>query len=196
MKGEVNGQPPNPSSSQSSYLATLENRINVVETQNQNLHLRITMLEKKVQDLMKPSLNLPSFSMGSSSVIDPIIGLTTFPYRSRGEQKNRTVTTHEHMLTRLGMPNSGLKNSGVLCYSNAIFQALASCYQRTTLFKDPIPTPKQDHDRFRLCYAFAEVLHLLVNRQLSEQDVLDPTNFSHVFQEIHSDYIDEESEYC
>jgi ubiquitin C-terminal hydrolase len=100
------------------------------------------------------------------------------------------------MLTRLGMPNSGLKNSGVLCYSNAIFQALASCYQRTTLFKDTIPTPKQDHDRFRLCYAFAEVLHSLVNPQLSEQDVLDPTNFSHVFQEIHSDYIDEESEYC
>jgi hypothetical protein len=86
-KGEVNGQPPNPSSFQLSYLATLENRINVVETQNQNLQLRITMLEKKVQDLMKPSFSLPGFSMGSSSVIDPVIGLTTFPYRSRGEQK-------------------------------------------------------------------------------------------------------------
>ena len=87
-------------------------------------------------------------------------------------------------------------NSGVLCYSNAIFQALASCYQRTTLLNDPIPTPKQYHDRFRLCYAFAEVLHLLVNHQLREQDVLDPTNFSNVVHEIHSDYVDEESVYC
>jgi hypothetical protein len=85
--GEVNCQPPNSSSSQSSYLATLENRINVVKTQNHNLQLRITMLEKKVQELMKPSLSLPSFSMGGNSVNDPLIGLTTYPSRSQGKQK-------------------------------------------------------------------------------------------------------------
>jgi hypothetical protein len=40
------------------------------------------------------------------------------------------------------MPNAGLSNTGVTCYSNAIFQALASCNHLTTFFDTP---PQQNH---------------------------------------------------
>ena len=150
-KGEVNGQPPNPSSSQSSYLATLENRINVVETQNQNLQLRITTLEQTVKRFMDttsalsiPSISVPQYSVGPLSyqfgngdaLIRTIAGLDAF--KSLGQQRHRTARTHGEVVTRCNSQhNAGLKNSGSVCYSIAIFQAFASCNHRTTLFDDP-----------------------------------------------------------
>ena len=82
-------------------------------------------------------------------------------------------------------PNAGLKNSGSVCYSNAIFQALASCNHRTTLFNDP---RQQNHERFELYYTFVEVLHSMVKRQFSEQDVVDPGNLIDLFLERHTDF--------
>ena len=90
-------------------------------------------------------------------------------------------------------PNAGLKNSGKICYSNAIFQALASCNHHTTLFNDP---RQQNHERFELYYAFAEVLHLMVKHQFSEQDVVDPGNLIDLFLERHIDFVDREGECC
>jgi ubiquitin C-terminal hydrolase len=90
-------------------------------------------------------------------------------------------------------PNAGLKNSGKLCYSNAIFQAFKSCNHRTTLFDDP---PQQNHERIPLCYKFAKVLHLMVNNQLSDQDVVDPSDLIDLFLGLHSDFVDRECEYC
>jgi len=90
-------------------------------------------------------------------------------------------------------PNAGLKNSGSVCYSNAIFQAFASCNHRTMLFDDP---PQQNHERTPLCYEFAKVLHSLVKRQFSEQDVVDPSKLINLFMELHDDFVDVESEYC
>ncbi len=55
--GVLNGQPSNSSSSQS-YIATLENRISFIETQNQNLQMRITTLEQTVKHFMDTNLAL------------------------------------------------------------------------------------------------------------------------------------------
>ncbi len=88
--------------------------------------------------------------------------------------------------------NAGLKNSGSVCYLNAIFQAFASCNHRTTLFDDP---PQQNHERTPLCYKFAKVLHSLVKRQFSEKDVVDPSNLINLFKDLHDDFVDVESEY-
>ncbi len=98
------------------------------------------------------------------------------------------------MVTRCNsQPNAGLKNSGSVCYLNAIFQAFASCDHRTALSDDP---PQQNHERIPLCYKFAKVLHSLVKRQFSEQDVVDPSKLINLFMELYDDFVDVESEYC
>ncbi len=155
--GVLNGQPSNSSSSQS-YIATYENRISVIETQNQNLQMRITTLEQTVKRFMDttsalsiPSISVPQYSVGPLSyqfgngdaLIGTIVGLDTFI--SLGQQRCRTARTHGEVVTRCNsQPNAGLKNSGSVCYSNAIFQAFASSNHRTTLFDDP---PQQNHER-------------------------------------------------
>jgi hypothetical protein len=53
----LNGQPSNSSSSQS-YIATLKNRNSIIETQNQNLQMRITTLEQTVKRFMDTTLAL------------------------------------------------------------------------------------------------------------------------------------------
>ena len=204
--GVLNGQPSNSSSSQS-YIATLENRISFIETQNQNLQMRITTLEQTVKNFMDtnlalslPSISVPQFSVGHLSdqfgngdaLIGTIAGLDTF--KSLGQQKRRIARTHGEVVTRCNSQhNAGLKNSGSVCYSNAIFQAFASCNHRTTLFDDP---PQKNHERTPLCYEFAKVLHSLVKRQFSEQDVVDPSKLINLFMELHDDFVDVESEYC
>ncbi len=186
-EGADNGQPSNSSLSQSmpvqppdkdsipstAYMATLEKKISVIETQNQNLQRRIRKLEQTVQDLIKISaLSLPTLSVGQNSKIDPLDPLmgcfSTFPVsKDLGQSRQCTARTHQNVLKRCeSKPNAGLKNSGKICYSNAIFQALASCNHRTTLFNDP---HQQNHECFELYYAFAEVIH----PQFSEQDVVD-----------------------
>ena len=204
--GVLNGQPSNSSSSQS-YIATLKNRISVIETQNQNLQMRITTLEQTVKNFMDttsalslPSISVPQYSVGPLSyqfgngdaLIGTLAGLDTF--KSLGQQRRRTARTHGEVVTRCNsQPNAGLKNSGSVCYSNAIFQAFASCNHRTTLFDDP---PQQNHERTPLCYEFAKVLHSLVKCQFSEQDVVDPSKLINLFMELHDDFVDVESDYC
>ncbi len=147
--------------------ATLKNRISIIETQNQNGQMRITTLEQTVKHFMDTtsalslsSISVPQYSLGPFSyqfgkgdaLIRTIAGLDTF--KSLGQQRHRTARTHRDVVTRCNsQPNAGLKNSGSVCYSNAIFQAFASCNHRTTLFNDP---PQQNHERTPLCYEFAK----------------------------------------
>jgi ubiquitin C-terminal hydrolase len=141
---------------------------------------------------MKKSFSIPSFSLSDNNEQDPIIGLTAYPSR---RQNKRTATSHDDVVAMVVSPNTGLINTGMICYSNAIFQALASCYRTTTLFNHSLHAPNQDRDRFRLCFAFVEVLRLLVNRPSSEPFVFYPRRFIDVFRQTHSNFIDEESEY-
>ena len=101
--GEINCQPQNSSSSQSSKMEMIESRFNVLETQNHDLQqrlkkcetenhemkLRITELEEK----MKKSFSIPSFSLSDNNEKDPILGLlTTFPSRRhKKEQQNLMI---------------------------------------------------------------------------------------------------------
>ncbi len=85
------------------------------------------------------------------------------------------------------MPHSGLSNTGIICYSNAIFQALTSCNHLTTFFDTP---PQQNCECFVLYYMFSQVLHSMVRRQGSQQDVVNPTNFITPLLDCHSDFRD------
>jgi hypothetical protein len=90
------------------------------------------------------------------------------------------------------MPNAGLSNTGIICCSNAIFQALASCNHLTMFFNTP---PQQNCEHFVLYHVFSQVLHLMVRRQGSQQNVIDPTNLITPFLERHNDFRDEQCEY-
>ncbi len=191
-------------------MAALLNRISVIETQaawttliNENLQLRINALEQRVKHFIDTSpLSLLTISVQQNS-FDPLLYqfgegdalIGTFSiFKSLGQQRHRTARTHGDVVTRCkSQTNAGLKNSGKLCYSNAILQAFESCNHRTTLFDDP---PQQNQERIPLCYEFAKVLHLMVNNQLGDQDVVDPSDLIILFLVLHSDFVDRECEYC
>jgi ubiquitin C-terminal hydrolase len=88
------------------------------------------------------------------------------------------------------MPNSGLMNSTVICYANALCQALASCNHLTILFDDP---PQDSSDSFSLNHAFCVIIHSMVKRQPNQQDVVDPSDFLKLFCDRHTDFKFEQS---
>ncbi|KAL3780195.1 hypothetical protein ACHAW5_010280 [Stephanodiscus triporus] len=73
--------------------------------------------------------------------------------------------------------NHGLTNCGEICYSNAIFQGLASCIHASQFLQSQ---PKDDHSRFPLYHAFASVMSSMASGQ---ESVVDPTPFVNLFRE-------------
>ena len=55
--------------------------------------------------------------------------------------------------------------------------------------------PQQNCEHFILYFPFSQVLHSMVRRQGSQQDVVDPTNFITPFLDRHGDFRDEQCEY-
>ena len=83
-----------------------------------------------------------------------------FPLRLRDEPAAVNLGAH-----------AGLKNSNVNCYSNAIFQCIASCI----CFSDFSPSEK--HPQFPLNHAFASLMSSMVGSEES----IDPSLFMNVF---------------
>ncbi len=67
--------------------------------------------------------------------------------------------------------SDGLINSDIICYSNSILQVIASCIHLTKFFLSP---PRKEHQRFRLYYEFANVIHSMVT---GGPDVIYPYKF-------------------
>ncbi len=67
--------------------------------------------------------------------------------------------------------HAGLENSNVNCYSNAIFQCIASCI----CFSDFSPSEK--HPQFPLKHTFAS----LMNSMVGSEESVDPSLFMNVF---------------
>jgi hypothetical protein len=110
------------------------------------------------------------------------------------------ISRHRQVLARLPrnepdeMANPGLLNKGVICYANAIFQALAHFNHITSLFNNPPPVDQ--HDALRLNHAFCTVLHSLVRRPLIQGSEVDPSNFIELFTDIHRNFDGVESKFC
>ena len=103
----------------------------------------------------------------------PNIDQEQSPYYRNNFQSRRTntptpVTADAH---------AGLRNCDVICYSNAIFQGIASCMHVTGFLQTP---PDEEHQRFPLYYAFASVMSSMVGGQDS---VVNPTTFVSLFRE-------------
>jgi hypothetical protein len=79
--------------------------------------------------------------------------------------------------------HAGLTNCDLICYSNVIFQGLASCLHVSEFLRSP---PKEEHRlRFPLYHAFASVMSSMVSGQ---ERVVDPTPFVNLFRESHENY--------
>jgi hypothetical protein len=107
------------------------------------------------------------------------------PYYRHNFQVQRTnapapVIAHAH---------AGLNNCDVICYSNAIFQGIASCIHVSDFLQTP---PNEEHQRFPLYYAFASVMSSMVSGQ---ESVVDPTLFINLFRENHENYDPQEGMY-
>ena len=79
--------------------------------------------------------------------------------------------------------HAGLTNCDLICYSNVIFQGLASCLHVSEFLRSP---PKEEHRlRFPLYHAFASVMSSMVSGQ---ESVVNPAPFVNLFRESHENY--------
>jgi hypothetical protein len=79
--------------------------------------------------------------------------------------------------------HAGLTNCDLICYSNVIFQGLASCLHVSEFLRSP---PNEEHClRFPLYHAFASVMSSMVSGQ---ESVVNPAPFVNLFRESHDFY--------
>jgi hypothetical protein len=79
--------------------------------------------------------------------------------------------------------HSGLTNCDVICYSNVIFQGLASCLHVSEFLRNP---PNEEHSmRFPLYYAFASVMSSMVS---GRERVVNPARFVNLFRDSHENF--------
>ena len=79
--------------------------------------------------------------------------------------------------------HAGLTNCDLICYSNVIFQGLASCLHVSEFLRSP---PKEEHRlRFPLYHAFASVMSSMVSGQ---ESVVDPAPFVNLFRDSHENF--------
>jgi hypothetical protein len=79
--------------------------------------------------------------------------------------------------------HAGLTNCDLICYSNVIFQGLASCLHVSEFLRSP---PNEEHRlRFPLYHAFASVMSSMVSGQ---ESVVNPAPFVNLFRESHENY--------
>jgi hypothetical protein len=99
------------------------------------------------------------------------------PYYRDDFVNNARRTNAPHPVN-LKEAHSGLTNCDLICYSNVIFQGLASCLHVSEFLRSP---PKEEHRlRFPLYHAFASVMSSMVSGQ---ESVVDPTPFVNLFRE-------------
>ena len=67
--------------------------------------------------------------------------------------------------------HAGLTNCDVICYSNALFQGIASCIHVSDFLQSP---PDDEHKWFPLYHTFSSVMRSMVSGQ---ETVVDPTTF-------------------
>jgi hypothetical protein len=79
--------------------------------------------------------------------------------------------------------HSGLTNCDLICYSNVIFQGLASCLHVSEFLRNP---PNEEHSmRFPLYHAFASVMSSMVS---GRERVVNPAPFVNLFRDSHENF--------
>jgi len=81
---------------------------------------------------------------------------------------------NKHAAAHFGA-NAGLKNSNVNCYSNAIFQCIASCICYSGF------SPSENHLQFRLNHTFASLMSSMVKSEESVDPSLFMNDIMHLF---------------
>ena len=81
--------------------------------------------------------------------------------------------------------HTGLTNCDMICYSNAIFQGIASYIHVSDFLQSP---SDEEHKWFPLYHAFASVLSSIVSGQ---ETVVDPITFTTLFRDKHNNVLQE-----
>ena len=76
------------------------------------------------------------------------------------KKRRRRQKKDKRTIERRKGTDSGLSNSGLMCYSNAIIQCIASCSYVTDFLRCP---PNEEHERFQLYFEFTSVINSLVS---------------------------------
>ncbi len=81
--------------------------------------------------------------------------------------------------------HSELINSGVICYSNAIFQCIASCANLGYCDDFLCSQPSEEHQHFKLYYEFKSVISSILGNGM---DNIDPRKFIDLYKEHYNDF--------
>ena len=104
------------------------------------------------------------------------------PYYRDDFVNNARRTNAPHPVN-LKEAHSGLTNCDLICYSNVIFQGLASCLHVSEFLRNP---PNEEHHmRFPLYHAFASVMSSMVS---GRERVVDPALFVNLFRDSHENF--------
>ena len=81
--------------------------------------------------------------------------------KQKSQKRKRRQKKVKRTTERRKGAHAGLSNSGLMCYSNAIIQCIASCSSYVTDFlRCP---PNEEHERFQLYFEFTSVINYLVS---------------------------------
>ncbi len=80
--------------------------------------------------------------------------------------------------------NTGLINTNVICYSNAIFQHIASCANLGNYADFLRSPPNEEHWHFELYYKFKSVISFILR---SGMDGIDPSKFIDLYKKHYKD---------
>ena len=81
--------------------------------------------------------------------------------------------------------HAGLINSDVICYSNAIFQCIASCASLGFCDNFLRSQPSEEHQHFKLYYEFKSVISSILGNGM---DNIDPRKFIGLYKECYNNF--------
>ena len=81
--------------------------------------------------------------------------------------------------------HTGLINADAICYSNAIFQCIASCANLGNYDDFLQNTPELKHRHFKFYYEFKSVISSILG---SGMDSIDPHEFIRLYKECYNDF--------
>ena len=90
---------------------------------------------------------------------------------------------------RATQANTGLINANVICYSNVIFQCIASCTNLTDFLRSP---PNEEHQHFELYYKFRSVISSMLSGGMGD---IDPSKFIDLYKKRNEDFNTDEGKW-
>jgi hypothetical protein len=97
----------------------------------------------------------------------------------------KSVPLQEEVTDVLPKQNTGLINTNVICYSNAIFKCIASCANLDNFTDFLQSPPNEEHQHFELYCEFRSVISSIVSGGMGD---IDPSKFIYFYKKRNEDF--------